>query len=126
MEKGKPHIVKAVDFKNSSGISMALEAGPRLVMGGRPLKLKRETSPKTAIGIGKKGEIYLLASIYPLEINELARLMAKAENKGGLGCVTALNFDGGSSTQMYAHIKNFELKLPSYVGVPVGIGVFRR
>lgn len=126
MEKSKPFIIHSSEYHYRFGITTAIEAGPRLVVKGTIPKLKTDASPRTAVGITKKGEVILLASNYPLQPAEVARVMARPETQGGLGCVDALNFDGGSSTQLYAHIGAFELKLPSYIGVPVGLGIFRR
>ncbi|MBI4411773.1 MAG: phosphodiester glycosidase family protein [Deltaproteobacteria bacterium] len=126
IEKGRPHIVHSSDWKSIKGITTAVQVGPRLVVGGKVPRLKPEKSQKTAVGINEKGEVVLLTTLFPIEVGELAKLMAKPESKGGLGCVAALNFDGGSSSQMYAHVGSFELRLPSYVGVPVGLGIFRK
>ncbi|MBI2340189.1 MAG: phosphodiester glycosidase family protein [Deltaproteobacteria bacterium] len=126
IEKGRPHIVHSADWKNTSGITTAVQAGPRLVVNGKVPRLKARKSQKTAVGINQKGEVILLTTLFPFEVGELAKLMARSEAKGGLGCVAALNFDGGSSSQMYARIGSFELRLPSYIGVPVGLGVFRK
>lgn len=126
VEKGEPHIIPGSQWKKSSLITTAIQAGPRLIAKGKTLRLKQEMSPKTAIGITKKGEMILIATLFPFDINELARLMVGSSKKGGLECIDALNFDGGSSTQMYGKVGSFELRLPSYIGVPVGLGVFRK
>ncbi len=126
VEKGIPHIVAGPQWQKSSWVTTAIQAGPRLVAHGITLHLKPETSPKTVIGITKNGDIILVATLFPFDINEVARLMVGSAKKGGLECVDALNFDGGSSTQMYAKVGTFELRLPSYLGVPVGLGVFRK
>lgn len=126
VKRSIPSIIHSSQWYKARSITTALQAGPRLVVNGRIPKLKTETSQKTAIGINKKREVILLTTLYPLEIKELAQLMAKPESKGGLGCVQALNFDGGSSSQMYARVGSFRLNLPSYVDVPVGLGVFRK
>lgn len=125
MEKGRPHIVHSSDWKKNSA-DMAVQAGPRLVVAGRVPALKDESSQKTALGINRKGDIILVVTYYPLSIKELAKLMALPESKGGLDCVYALNLDGGSSTQLYAKTNQFELKVPSFVGVPVGLGFFKK
>ena len=126
LEKGKPRIVHSSDWKNTKGITTAIEAGPRLVVNGKVPRLKSEKSQKTAIGINEKGEVLLLTTLFPFDVGELARLLSRPESRGGLGCVAALNLDGGSSSQMYARVGAFELRLPSYIGVPVGLGVFRK
>ena len=126
MEKNKAKIVHSSDWSSKNHPDVAFQAGPRLVVAGRVPALKDESSQKTAIGINRKGHIILLVTYYPLSIRELAQLMSLPESKGGLDCNYALNFDGGSSSQLYAKIGDFELKVPSFVGVPVGLGVFRK
>jgi exopolysaccharide biosynthesis protein len=37
--------------------------------------------------------------------------------EGGLGCMNALNLDGGSSTQLYAKTQDFSLSIPSFSAV---------
>ncbi|EKD42588.1 MAG: hypothetical protein ACD_73C00093G0002 [uncultured bacterium] len=104
----------------------AVQAGPRLIVNKTIPKLKDEFRQRTAVGITKKGELIILSVLKPMKLTELASLMLLPEKKGGLECIQALNLDGGSSTQMAAHIGDFELKLPSYISVPVGLGVFRK
>lgn len=122
----RPSIIHSSQWYSSRQVSMAIQAGPRLVVNGKVPKLKSEISQKTAIGINRKGEVILLTTLYPFSVNELAKLMAKPESKGGLGCRYALNLDGGSSSQLYARVGSFRLNLSSYVDVPVGLGVFRK
>lgn len=125
--KNIPHLVHSSQWKMDEKISYAVQAGPRLVVNGKVVSgLKAEQSQKTAIGFNKAGDVFLLTTLYPMEGRELAKMMSKPEAKGGLGCLEALNLDGGSSSQLYAKSGNFELRLPSYVGVPVGLGVFRK
>lgn len=126
MEGDKPRIVHSSQFQARSSITTAIQAGPRLVVAGGIPKLKPDASPHTAVGINTRGELIFLVTHYPVPIKELAELMAKSEKAGGLNCRDAINFDGGSSTQLYAKIGLFELKLPNFVGVPVGLGVFRK
>lgn len=126
VDKKIPHIIHSSQWLPHRSVSTAVQAGPRLVVNGKIPRLKNESSQKTAVGITKSGEVILATTLFPLDITELARLMGKAEAKGGLGCVNALNLDGGSSSQMYAKVGSFELRLPSYIGVPVGLGVFRK
>lgn len=126
IEKGIPHIVSGNQWRKSPGVTIAIQTGPRLISKGRTLRLKAESSQKTAVGITKNGEVILVSTLFPIDINELARLMVGSAQRGGLECVEALNLDGGSSSQMYAKVGSFELRLPSYVGIPVGLGVFRR
>lgn len=104
----------------------AVQAGPRLVVNGNIPKLKQNYSKKTAIGINKEGHVIMVATQSPLSITKLAELFQKSEAKGGLECRNALNLDGGSSTQLYAKIKDFTLNLTSYMPIPVALGVFSK
>ena len=110
-------------FKN---LKHAIQAGPRLVTKGVVQKLKPESSPKTAIGINEKKDFFFVVSQSSFSIQDLAEFMAKKESEGGLGCQDALNLDGGPSTQVYAKIASFELSLPTFSPVPVGLGVFHK
>lgn len=102
----------------------AIQAGPRLVIDGSIPKLKESFSAKTAIGINQAGELLIAVTRNRLSITKLAEIFQAPEQKGGLACINALNLDGGSSSQIYARIGDFELDLPSIVKVPVGLAVF--
>lgn len=104
----------------------AVEAGPRLVTNGQIPQLKDESSRKTAIGITSDGKVVIVATDGRLPIKKLASLFQKSEAQGGLGCPNAINMDGGTSTQIYANTSGFTLDIPSFIGVPVGLAVFRK
>ncbi|MBX7147774.1 phosphodiester glycosidase family protein [bacterium] len=125
-EKSRIRIIHTSEFADSAKVISALQAGPRLVVNGITPKIKEETSPKTAIGLTHDHQVVIVVSQSFVSINKLADLLSQPEEKGGLGLVDALNLDGGSSTQIYAKIGNFELSLPSYVELPSGLGVFNR
>lgn len=120
------HIIHSSQFRKNPAIKNAIQAGPRLIINGTIPKLKSQNSAKSAIGINKKGEILVVATLSSIDIVELAELMVKPELTGGLECINALNLDGGSSTQLYAKVGDFELDLPNFVNVPVGLGVFKK
>jgi len=122
----QPHLIHSSQYNPRTRMTTAIQAGPRLLINGSIPKLKKEVSPKTAIGFNRKGQIILAATRNDIDITEFARIMARSGKKGGLGCYHALNLDGGSSSQLYAKVGSFKLNLPSYVEVPVGLGVFRR
>ena len=44
-----------------------------------------------------------------IQPTDLADRMRKSEGQGGFACQTALNLDGGSSTQLYAKVGGFKL-----------------
>lgn len=84
----------------------AMSSGPLLIFGGRILpaqntKFSLNRHPRTAVGLTEQGKLLLLtvdgrhARAQGLSIPELAKLMH------ALGCVHALNLDGGGSTTMW-------------------------
>lgn len=117
-------IAKVFEKSKLGGYQQGIQAGPRLIVGGVPPKLKKEASPKSAIGIDKQGRVILAATLGRVDISDLAELLARPPNKGGLGLIQALNLDGGSSTQFFLHSGDRQIYLPGLTKVPVGLGVF--
>lgn len=126
IKKSRPFIVHSSDYHPDSGIESAVEAGPRLVINGRVAPLKEEISAKTVIGIDAEGQVILAITQHPINIRELASFMAKPKSQGGLECINALNFDGGSSTQLFARFSLFELNLSGISGVPAALTVVKK
>lgn len=122
----KARIAKVFKSSEVKGYQSGVQAGPRLVISGKAPRLKNKSSPKSAVGIDPAGNLIIIASEGSLPIQELAKILAKPEAKGGIGLRNALNLDGGSSTQLYIKFSEFELSLPSLTKVPVGLGVFRK
>jgi uncharacterized protein YigE (DUF2233 family) len=128
IENGKPHIVNQRNFKKNKEIEFAIQSGPRLVVNGKiPLSLKPGMDSRTALGITKNNDIILVATEnLRLTTTQLASVMLAFQIDGGLGCVDALNLDGGSSTQLYASFKNFYLDIAGYSAVTDAIIVVPR
>lgn len=125
--RGNRAKIAKVSGKNAGdGVDQAVQAGPRLVVGGGTMKLKAESSPKSAVGIDRTGHVVFIVSQGDIEINSLAKFLADPAKKGGAGLSHALNLDGGSSTQFFAHVGKFELNLPAFSKVPVALGVFKK
>jgi uncharacterized protein YigE (DUF2233 family) len=125
---GTPHIVNQKQFKNTHGIEFAVQSGPRLIVNGKiPLTLKPGTDSRTAIGINQSKQIILVVTDnLSLSTTQLAKTMAASQIEGGLGCINALNLDGGSSTQLYAKYGNFNLNVAGYSAVTDAILVLPR
>ena len=112
IKNNSPKIIHTNSFKNSSSISMAIQSGPRLVVNGAIPKLKSSIAERSAICITPKKDVIIVATQNLLiQPAELANYLRKSESEGGLGCFTALNLDGGSSTQLYAKIGSFDLEV---------------
>jgi exopolysaccharide biosynthesis protein len=122
------HIVNQRNFKKNKEIEFAIQSGPRLVVNGKiPLSLKPGMDSRTALGITKNNDIILVATEnLRLTTTQLASVMLAFQIDGGLGCVDALNLDGGSSTQLYASFKNFYLDIAGYSAVTDAIIVVPR
>ncbi len=100
-------IVKYPQFHDDTSIQFAIQSGPRLLIRGKIPPLKPGHADRTALGITKTGHVILLVTDRaPLTTSGLANLMRKAP----LSCEDALNLDGGSSSQLFAHFKNFEIE----------------
>jgi uncharacterized protein YigE (DUF2233 family) len=124
---GAANIVSQKDFRSDKSIDFAVQSGPRLVVNGSIPSLKQSISYRTALGITKKGDVILVVTkTLPMSIQELAEIMQKSGDEGGLDCVNALNLDGGSSTQLYVRIKDFILNLPGFNSVTDAVLVVPR
>ncbi len=118
VQGGKPEIIAAKAYHADLKADFAIQAGPRLVVNGHIPKLAPTTDFRTALGITNKGKVVLVATDgLLLSTSELATRMQKSESEGGLACTDALNLDGGHSTQLYAHIADFNLVVNSYTPV---------
>lgn len=126
-EKARAWIVHSSEYRARASITNAIQAGPRLLANGvTPPKIKNQLSRKTAIGINRDGMVLFIVTKDYMSTLDFAKILAKPEKQGGLGCVHALNLDGGSSTQAYARVGGFEFNLPTFAKVPVFLGVFKR
>jgi uncharacterized protein YigE (DUF2233 family) len=127
IQNNHPRIIHTREFQNAGTITQALQVGPRLVVSGRELRMKKQVARRSALGITYKDKIILLNSedteIYA---QVLAGIFHRRESEGGLECRDALALDGGPSAQMYAEYKALKIDLPGGWPVPNGIGVFKR
>lgn len=131
IKNNRPSIIHSRKYKKDRGITQAVQVGPRLISRGKILKLKKQSSRRSAVGIdGKERIIFLVSGKSPaqgmLDLTELAELMGLSLKKGGLGCQYALNLDGGASTQLYVKTDTFTLNLPGRWAVSNGLGVFKK
>ena len=127
IQEDSPRIIHTKEYQNGWKISQALQVGPRLVVGGRQLQMKKQVARRSAVGITTKKQVILLntedTDIYA---QDLARIFYLPESMGGLECSDALTLDGGPSAQMYADYKSLKIDIPGGWGVPNGIAVFKR
>ncbi len=124
MDDDVPKIIHQRDYR-PRGETYALESGPRLVVDGRITSLKPRKAFRSAIGITGDGRVVLVATEnITLNLADFARILARSKSENGVGCMEALNLDGGPSTQIHIHTPSDRFSLAGGWGVPTAIGVF--
>jgi uncharacterized protein YigE (DUF2233 family) len=112
------HIVHTKDWHEPEGLRQAMQVGPRLVVDGQPLTLKRQSARRTALCALADGRLKVLVVGTALEASDLAGFLVSE------GCRDALNLDGGDSTQLYLRRAGIEVDEPGGDPVPVAVGLF--
>lgn len=124
--KNEGKVVSKKHFILRKDTEMALQAGPRLVVNNRIPKLKFSLDRRSGVGIHKSGDILLAVSNETeISLAAFAQILNKPEREGGFDVAYALNLDGGSSSQLYFHGKDFNQEVRGFHSVPNGIGVFQ-
>ncbi len=123
-----PIILPQWQVKSTSRFTMALQAGPRLVVNGRVPKLKnKKNTARSAIGITSGGQVIIVATEGAgISLTDMAQLMLRSRFINGLGCPNAMALDGGRSSQLYSRVGDVNLSVEGFSRVPNGIGVFRK
>lgn len=98
MRKGRPSIL--VDtVPPPKGTELLLQCGPRLVIDGAIPKFKdRPTARRSAVGIDAQGRLLFAVADRAITFEQWAATL-----HDDLGCIDALNLDGGPSTQLSVH-----------------------
>lgn len=110
----RPYLTNFAQFNFDHQIDFAIQSGPRLLINNRIPPLKAGRAERSALGITHDGKVIILVTDnMPLSTTELAQLM-KAEP---LNCENALNLDGGSSSQLRAHLNSFQLDVHGFSNV---------
>ncbi len=122
IKSGQPDIITKQEYALSPEVEMAIEAGPRLLIDGKIAGgLKDSRAERTAIGTTKDGFVMIaVTDSFPLSMKEFGLIV---KNVGGFN---VLNLDGGSSTQLFAKIKDFSLHRPGFGPVANGVVVKNR
>jgi len=127
IQDNRPRIIHTKEFQSEKTISQALQVGPRLVVDGKEMRLKKQAARRSAIGVTFKNQVVLLnTEETEAYAQDLARIFRLPESEGGLECRDALALDGGPSAQMYAEYKTLKIDIPGGWAVPNGVGVFKR
>lgn len=113
-KQGHAYLSSAKRFKQTEHVDFALQSGPRLIINGRIPSLRPGLDERSALGITQDGHVIILVTEHAaITTTELAQLMKAPP----LNCINALNLDGGSSSQLYAKIKSFQLHVHGFSNV---------
>jgi uncharacterized protein YigE (DUF2233 family) len=107
-------------------IDMAVQSFPRLVIEGSPIRLKPKPSRRTVLCVPGDGSLVIIIVSQAISLPDLAMSLADPVTEGGLGCWSALNLDGGSSTQASILTPTLTLEVPGTGPVPNGLAVLPR
>jgi uncharacterized protein YigE (DUF2233 family) len=127
IQDGQPRIIHTNEYRYEKSISQALQVGPRLVVEGQEVRLKKQAARRSAIGITYGHQVVFLNTDHTeAYAQDLARIFRLPESQGGLECRDAMSLDGGPSAQMFVDYKHLKLQIPGGWGIPNGIGIFQR
>ena len=114
VKNNTPHITNISNFNHDEHIEFAIQSGPRLLIKGQIPSLKPGVADRSALGITMDGKVIILVSTNAaMSTYELAQLLKAPP----LSCTDAINLDGGSSSQLYAHIDSFQLNVHGFSNV---------
>jgi exopolysaccharide biosynthesis protein len=115
-----PSIVHTRDWTDRDGVRQAFQVGPRLMVEGQPMTLKRQSARRTALCVLSDRRVQVAVVDQSLDASRLAAFLAEQ------GCVDALNLDGGGSSQLYLKSATAEVDVPGDDPIPVAVGFFAR
>lgn len=120
IKNNQPYISNVRHFTHDNDIEFAIQSGPRLLIKGKIPSLKPGVADRSALGITKDGKVIILVSTTSaMTTHDLARRLKAPP----LSCVDAINLDGGSSSQLFAHINSFHLNVHGFSNVSDAIVV---
>lgn len=122
---GKPQLFSLRDYAPAKPPEFAIQAGPRLLVNSSIVPtLKEGLDQRSAIGMTAEGLIVLAVTDRAwLSLTEFAQWMRSSE---GGGCVSALNLDGGHSSQLYYANRISEIAIENTSTIVDAIGVFAK
>ena len=120
---GTPFVADARGL-SLQGVTQALQTTPQLVRGGaeeqgfdEPWRVDR----RAAVCVDGAGRVIFAATdtlLNGLSFSEMAHLMARAIDRGGLACEEGMTLDGGTSAQVWTRGHD-GASVPGYTAVPV-------
>jgi hypothetical protein len=112
-DKSGIHIGRERQIKSAHGITDAVQVGPMLVENGAVIRFNPEgpAAARSAVCLDAGHNAIVVAVLSSLTLFELAQLMQAPEKSGGFACETALNLDGGPSSQVVVTVPGAAEKL---------------
>ena len=119
---GTPAIVLPKNWEPVEGeAKMAVQAGPRIVVGGRSNEVAQAT-PSLRSGVclppDRRLIFFVTGPMSFFDVHEMVDIASRAEADGGLGCHDAMLFDGGPSAQMHLEGSGISItgdRVPAFV-----------
>ena len=112
----KARITTGAEINDHLAHRLIVQGIPRLVVAGKVQGLKPQLAARTAVCA--EGSVVIFVVSTKAETTAFARFLADPSEKGGVGCVDALNLDGGPSTQLAVKLPALRLSLLGRWGVP--------
>jgi len=128
VREGRPHLVDRRDYPRGLKVEQALQAGPYLIEGGRPVRGIRHRHAsyfRSGIGLTEGGKAFVFITDtdhHGVSWYELQQVLSLE----GLHCARAMNLDGGGSAQMAWISRGRREVVDGTSRIPVAIGFFRR
>jgi hypothetical protein len=124
IKERKARIVTGSDVDLAENPELVLQGQPRLVVDGKIAKLKEQKAKRVALCLTAKGDTPLgnrhliLVTASSVDARDLASFLALPKEKGGVGCLHALNLDGGPSAQLIARLDDVRVQTRGGDAVP--------
>ena len=112
----KARITTGAEINDHLAHRLIVQGIPLLVVAGKVQGLKPQLAARTAVCA--EGSVVIFVVSTKAETTAFARFLADPSEKGGVGCVDALNLDGGPSTQLAVKLPALRLSLLGRWGVP--------
>lgn len=112
----RARIVLGADLQEPLAHRLIVQGVPRLVIAGQITQLKPQIAERTAVCA--EATMVILVVTTRAEATPFARFLAERPESGGLGCLDALNLDGGPSTQLMVRLPSLALSAAGRWGVP--------
>jgi len=116
LRAGSAAIVHSRDYVEEPNVMGAIQVGPRLLVDGRPTRLKPQSARRTVVGVDRSGRWLTVGTSRDRVLAEdLAAALA------GLDVHAAMMLDGGPSAQLSAKIGTTAVEIPGGYSVPDGL-----